>query len=83
MSSIIPKKSCACCGFSTIFEIKQTCPVCYWEEDSYQESQLDDNGGPNTISLREAKENFKQIGASHHDYSSFVRDPLENEKFTE
>ena len=80
MSFIESQKSCACCGFLTIHQIKQTCPVCYWEEDSYQESQIDDSGGPNLICLREAKENFKQIRASHADYLHLVRDPLGSEK---
>jgi hypothetical protein len=74
------KKSCACCGYFTITEIKQTCPVCFWEEDSYQEFHEDDDAGPNRVSLRLAKENYKQIGASHEKYLSFVRDPFDGEK---
>jgi hypothetical protein len=73
------KKACACCGFFTIGEKKQTCPVCFWEEDFFQEENEDDNGGPNSICLREARNNFILIGAIHKDYISLVRAPFQDE----
>jgi len=73
------KKQCACCGFSTISEIKETCPICFWEEDFYQEEHLNDAGGPNHVSLREAKENFKAFGACEERFINLVRSPEKDE----
>jgi hypothetical protein len=76
---LIRKKTCTCCGFFTISEKRQTCPVCFWEEDFFQEENEDDSGGPNLVSLRESRNNFKLIGASHKDYASLVRAPFQDE----
>ena len=59
------KTKCACCGFLTldIDVISDICPVCFWQKDFYQEEHTDDSGGPNLVSLREARENFKSFGA--------------------
>ncbi|NQZ76141.1 MAG: hypothetical protein HRT61_08530 [Ekhidna sp.] len=48
------ERRCACCGYYSITEIKETCSVCYWEEDIYREEDIDDNCGPNRV-LRQAK----------------------------
>ena len=53
---------CPCCNFISLsqqdsFEI---CPICFWQNDV-----LDDEGysGANGITLQEAKENYRKIGA--------------------
>ena len=69
------KHACACCGYFTITEIFETCPVCCWEESFYQEEQIDDNGGPNTITLRESRENFKKFSVMSLDFKYHVRPP--------
>lgn len=74
------KCKCACCGFYTIIEIKETCPVCFWEEDFFQEENIDDNAGPNKVSLREAKENFNMYGAIEDRFRKYVRSPFYDEK---
>ncbi|TAF34698.1 MAG: hydrolase [Cytophagales bacterium] len=73
------KYGCACCGYYTITEIKETCPVCFWEEDFYQEEQIDDNGGPNLVSLRQSRENFLKFGAIEERFINDVRKPNNNE----
>ena len=73
------KRICACCGFSTIKEIKETCPVCFWEEDSFQEEHIDDDGGPNTLSLRVARKNFKKSGVMDLRFKDYVRLPTQEE----
>jgi hypothetical protein len=75
------KKKCACCGYFTINEIKETCPVCGWEEDCFQEEHVDDSAGPNHVCLRDAKVNFRQIEASDIDSKNFVRMPKDDEKW--
>jgi hypothetical protein len=73
------KLRCACCCFFTINEIKETCPVCFWEEDFYQQENMDDSGGPNLVSLREAKVNYKSFGATEKRFINFVRPPEKDE----
>jgi hypothetical protein len=71
---------CACCDFFTIEGIADICPVCFWQKDFYQEENMDDSGGPNLVSLREAKENFKIFGAIEERFKEYVRPPIEGEK---
>ena len=73
------KYACACCGYFTISEIKETCPVCFWEEDFYQEEHIDDDGGPNTVSLRESRENYNKNGVIDSKFKEHVRTPLKEE----
>lgn len=73
------KRVCACCGHFTISEIKETCPVCFWEEDFYQEEHIDDNSGPNSTSLRESRKNYKKYGVMDLEFKEHVRPPLEEE----
>jgi len=69
------KLRCACCGYRTIERIFEICPVCFWQQDSVQEGDVDDDGGPNNVSLREAINNFRAYGASEERFISFVREP--------
>ena len=75
------KIKCVCCGFFTIEKdaISTICPVCFWHKDFYQEEHIDDDGGPNSISLRGAKVNFKSFGAKERRVLDFVRLPEEDE----
>ena len=74
------KLKCACCNFSTVESISDICPVCFWQRDFYQEEHIDDDGGPNLVSIRKAKENFKKFGAIEERLKGYVRPPLEEEK---
>jgi len=75
---------CACCGFLTMnspeygsFDI---CPVCYWEDDIFQFNNIDATmGGVNDESLRVARQNFKDFGASSLRFLKDVRPPEPNE----
>jgi len=77
------KYPCPCCGYLALddepgsFEI---CPVCYWEDDNIQRNNPIYKGGANDISLNEARENYKKIGAISEEYSDSVRPPLNEEK---
>lgn len=76
---------CACCGFLTKSELEtgtfEICPVCYWEDDSVQFDNIDFEGGANEESLRKARSNFKEFGASSRKFLKYVRDPLPREFF--
>ncbi len=76
-----PMLPCRCCGNLTIsmrgyFEI---CPVCYWEDDEEQFSDPDYEGGANGISLKQAKKNYAEFGASEKRFSACVRKPKKDE----
>jgi hypothetical protein len=77
------KYKCPCCEFKTLdspqgfFDI---CPVCYWEDDNIQRNDPNYKGGANDISLNDARQNYKNIGAMSSEYLIYVRPPLEDEK---
>ena len=78
------KYQCPCCGYYTLdygpgrFDI---CQVCYWEDDLIQSDDPSYWGGANTISLNEAREDYKIFGASEECFLDCVRPPTEEEKF--
>ncbi len=73
---------CIVCGRLTIttrghYEI---CPVCGWEDDGSDYSDPDRYvGGPNRVTLREAKENYAEFGASERRRVDRVRPPRPEE----
>ena len=78
-----PTYRCPCCRALTLhgrggFEM---CPVCWWEDDGQDEHDLDTmRGGPNgTLTLREARENYRRFGASEALYADRVRKPRPEE----
>jgi hypothetical protein len=73
------KAQCACCGYYTIKEIAETCPVCHWEENIFQEENQNDNDAPNYISLREARGNFQKFGAKKLEFKELTREPYSEE----
>ena len=56
-------EKCPCCGYKTLTERRawDICEVCYWEDDIVE--NLDIESAANRMTLRQAKENFKKIGA--------------------
>ena len=74
---------CPCCGYLTLGEEPpgtfEICPVCYWEDDNVQYSDPGYVGGANAESLRQARQNFKQFGASSKRFIDKVRPPREDE----
>jgi len=56
-------EKCPCCEYKTLSERRtwDICEVCYWEDDGIEE--LDKISSPNKMTLRQAKENFKKLGA--------------------
>ena len=79
MNRFHKKYECPCCGYLTLsskapgtFEI---CPVCFWEDDNVQYENTDYSGGANVVSLFEAKNNFKKIGAISEEFLKEVRKP--------
>jgi len=76
---------CPCCDMLTLIEPTssgsfETCPVCQWENDSLQLRDMDYEGGPNGPSLCQAREFYKQIGASQPKRAERARAPLPEER---
>lgn len=74
---------CACCGFLTRFEPSEgdylICSVCFWEDDSVQNDNPELGGGANSVSLHQARINFKECGAIEQRFIKNVRAPYESE----
>jgi hypothetical protein len=74
--------ACPCCGHATLTERGgfEICPVCFWEDDGRDNDDADQwRGGPNSVSLREARVNFLRFGASVEADSECVRRPTSEE----
>lgn len=56
-------EKCPCCEYKTLEERRtwDICEVCYWEDDGIEDLNAD--SGPNRMTLRQGKENFKKFGA--------------------
>ena len=55
--------ACPCCGFRTIQDTHDVCPVCRWEHDPVQSDDPDFPEGANRVSLRQGQRNFVEFGA--------------------
>jgi hypothetical protein len=60
-------------------ETFEICPVFNWEDDNVQFNNPAFRGGANQESLNEARENYKNFGASSQKYIKEVRAPLPDE----
>ena len=56
---------CPCCDFFTLDERGgyDICPVCFWEDDGLGVDRPDEHSGPNHMTLREGRDNFRRLGA--------------------
>lgn len=77
------KYNCPCCNFLTFDEpldgTYEICPVCGWEDDKLQLENPDYEGGANEVSLNQAKQNFKMIGAINTNAIKYSRKPTIDE----
>jgi len=79
------KYKCPCCGYKTLEENPddptfEICDICFWENDPLQSEKPEYSGGPNRISLIEARNNFLKFGAKAESSIQYVRKPTEEEK---
>jgi len=56
------EKICPCCGEHHFQHLNfyETCPVCYWQDDSIQRKKPDYCGGANRLSLNEHKKQWNE-----------------------
>ncbi len=73
---------CPCCHYKTLEERGgyDICSVCFWEDDGQDDQDADtEGGGPNHMSLTQARENYRRFGAIQERLIPLVRPPLPEE----
>ncbi len=77
---------CPCCGYYTLYgkgsNEYDICPVCFWENDPWQEAEPMEVDGANGVSLMQARENFAQLHVSEERFADKVRNPYPWEQYT-
>lgn len=78
-----PREQCPCCDYITLPERGGylICPICFWEDDGLDIDELDIHSGPNHITLREGRANFKEFGASKSRIKKYVLSEEERLQF--
>ncbi len=75
---------CPCCGYRTLPEpplgTYSICDVCFWEDDRVQFDDPDYEGGANRVSLRQARDNYREFGVSELRFKTNVRPPCSDEQ---
>lgn len=75
--------ACPCCSNLTFDENPpgtfEICPVCGWEDDEAQFRDSTYEGGANSVSLDQARNNFATIGAIDKESLRSVRKPFPEE----
>jgi hypothetical protein len=75
-------KRCPCCYYYTIDSddeiIVDICPVCFWQYDEVAQDKPDTMLGANTVTLNQARKNFKLFGASEKRFIGRVRKDRNN-----
>lgn len=78
----IKSRLCPCCGYLTMdlqVASYHICPICNWEDDPVQNADDSFWGGANTLSLKDSRKNFKEIGVSDKRFINNIRKPLPHE----
>ena len=79
------KFPCPCCGYYTYNvpankDCGYICPVCFWENDPFLASDNEKSDQNHGLTLKQAKENYLQFGASQKRLIDYTRKPKDNEK---
>lgn len=61
-SEDILKNSCPVCGYLTLDERNSfdICAICFWEDDGIDDFEVNEDSGPNHMSLKESREIFQE-----------------------
>jgi len=85
MSDKQPKLQCPCCDYYTLEKrhVYEICPICFWvDEFDIDVTKLDVKSEENHMTLREGRENFKQIGACNATILEKVRHLEDRSQYT-
>ncbi len=76
--------ACPCCGMFTLEQeppgTNSLCPVCHWEDDAVQYDDPSFEFGANAVSLQQARDNYRTLGASSPEWRESVRPPTQEEQ---
>jgi len=76
--------ACPCCDLLTLDEPPTgtfaICPVCRWEDDNVQFTEMDRDGGANRVSLRQARQTFRAHRVSDPRHGKWARPPRPEER---
>ncbi|MGL6216954.1 MAG: CPCC family cysteine-rich protein [Lacrimispora sphenoides] len=79
------KYQCPCCGYYTFESDSKAgplfdyCDICLWQYDEVAHDKPDTMIGANSMTLKQAQENFKKYGVCKPEHKNMVREPLEEE----
>ncbi len=77
------KHLCPCCKYFTLSQpgadTRETCDVCYWENNAAQTADRELVLPPNAVSLNQARRNFRKFGACSDLARASVRPPRPDE----
>jgi len=75
--------TCPCCGYRTLHNKGEydICPICFWEDDYYQEQNKNSPDGANHISLLEGQINYRRFGACDNTCINHVRKPTSTDEY--
>jgi hypothetical protein len=61
-SEDILKNSCPVCGYLTLHERDSfdICAICFWEDDGIDDFEVNEDSGPNHMTLKEGREIFQE-----------------------
>ncbi|MBV1909330.1 MAG: hypothetical protein KUG78_08405 [Kangiellaceae bacterium] len=78
-----PREQCPCCDYISLAERGNylICLICFWEDDGGDVCELDYPSGPNHMTLREGRANFKRIGACDENMKKHVLAESERNDF--
>ena len=72
---------CPCCDHYSLDDIYDICPVCFWEYDGFDIDKPDVRSPCNRLTIREARANFRRLGACEADMLPNVLPPEERHSF--
>lgn len=78
------KHKCPCCGYYTLpvshkDALAFICPVCFWEIDTFIQSDDEPSDSNHSMTLNQARLNFLRLGACEGSMLEHVRKPEEDE----
>ena len=72
--------TCPCCGYKTIAEDYDVCPICVWENDPAQRHRPDARGANADLTLRQAQINYSKFDVSDPVLKKISRPVAEDER---